>query len=143
VLSSTFSGYRALLAAQKSDPMFGRALPIVEQGRRLFATYCASCYAADGSPKPGPDIRRVQNRAVASLDGYNYSPALKAAGGIWDYNRLSEFVADPQKKVPGTRMRSSGIHIYDTHAVIAYLATLDIDMNGLAGPPIPPPSHSQ
>lgn len=126
-LAADFSGYKALLAARHNDPMLGRDLPIEEQGRRLFAAHCASCHAVDGSPRPGPDIRGVQNRAVASLDGYSYSAALKAAGGSWDYGRLSEFMADPQKEVPGTAMTSTGLHVYDTHAVIAYLATLHAD----------------
>lgn len=123
-LATNFKGYAAVIAARRNDPTLGRQLPFEEQGRRLFAAHCASCHSVDGSPKPGPDLRGVQDRTVASLTGFSYSTALRGAGGHWDYDRLSDFIANPQKKIPGTTMKDTGIHAYDTHAVLAYLATL-------------------
>ena len=57
--------------------------------------------------------------------GYMYSPAMMKAGLTWDQQTLGEYLAGPQKKVPGTKMGFPGFSDPSEEAdVIAYLATL-------------------
>jgi cytochrome c len=53
-----------------------------------------------------PDRR--QCRAGSTAD-FTYSPAMKASGIVWDEATLARFLRDPDKTVPGNRMRFWGI----------------------------------
>jgi cytochrome c len=52
---------------------------------------------------------------------YAYSPALKAAGIVWDETTLDRWLADPQAMVPGTKMTFSVDDAQDRADVIAFL----------------------
>ncbi len=72
---------------------------------------CASCHTfkkgeANGV---GPNQYGLVGRKVASGAGFAYSDAIKAKGGVWDFQQLSEFLTSPQKSVPGTRMAYAGL----------------------------------
>ena len=54
-----------------------------------------------------------------------YSDALAGFGGVWDYETLNAFLANPKGLVKGTRMSFAGLRkVNDRAALIAYLRTL-------------------
>jgi cytochrome c len=72
---------------------------------------CTSChtYQRDEPMQEGPPLWGVVGRRTASVDGFDYSPALKAFGGSWDRARLDRFLANPKAAVPGTYMKLGGV----------------------------------
>jgi cytochrome c len=95
----------------------------VEHGKQVFQA-CAACH----TEKPdalGPSLKGLIGRKSAALDDFRYSGPLRRANLTWDEPTLKQFLADPQAKVPGTRMPFGGIgEAKDVDDVVAYLATL-------------------
>jgi cytochrome c len=88
---------------------------------------CGIChnFQEGQGPKIGPDLYGVVGRPVASVPGFNYSPALKAKGGKWTFSELNTWIANPRADVPGTTMTFPGIPNENRRAeVIVYLNTL-------------------
>jgi cytochrome c len=67
---------------------------------------CAICHTFDkGGPNLiGPNLYGVIGRKVASHEGYEYSDALKAKGGTWDYAMIDHMIENPNAFAPGTKM---------------------------------------
>jgi cytochrome c len=85
---------------------------------------CASCHSVDPSGKNGlgPNLRDVAGRKAAMVAGFNYSPAMKASGLVWNDQNLARFLAGPRQAVPGTKMIFIGLpKPQDQADVIAYL----------------------
>jgi cytochrome c len=57
-----------------------------------------------GNRRQGPPLWGIVGRPKAAIAGYEYSDAMKAAGGIWSYDDLNSLVADPRAYLPGTKM---------------------------------------
>jgi len=70
------------------------------------AKKCAICHTFDkGGPNLiGPNLYGVLGRKVASHEGYEYSDALKAKGGDWDYAQLDHMIENPNAYAAGTKM---------------------------------------
>jgi len=88
---------------------------------------CLSCHAVEpgGPVLEGPTLWGVVGRAVASVPGFDYSPALRALGGVWDRARLDRWLADPKAYAPGTLMDMGGVrNAADRKIVLDYLETL-------------------
>jgi len=67
----------------------------------------------------------VAGREVASVEGFNYSQALKDYGGEWTYERLDCYLKNPSECVPGNKMTYAGVRDDGKRAdIIAYLASL-------------------
>lgn len=105
----------------------GTALPAAAQGdadkgERVF-NKCKACHAIDEAKnKVGPHLVNIFGREAGSLEGYNYSDAMKASGITWDHDTLAAYLADPKKVVPGGKMIFPGIRKEDQLAdLIAYL----------------------
>jgi cytochrome c len=91
---------------------------------------CASChsYEKDEPAQEGPPLWGVVGRRVASVDGFDYSPALKALGGTWDRARLDQFLKDPKAMAPGTLMNLGRVsNATERAAVLDFLETLAAD----------------
>jgi cytochrome c len=118
-----------------SSFIFGVLLPLaaaapgwaddVEAGKTAFKK-CALCHTTEaGKNKVGPSLFGVVGRKSASLDGYNYSEAMKKFDHTWDAGTLDTYLADPRATVPGTKMIFPGIKDKkERDDVIAYLETL-------------------
>jgi cytochrome c len=80
----------------KADP--GRGAEVAKK--------CQLCHSLDkGGPNIiGPNLYGVLGRDVASHEGFDYSPALKAKGGKWDYEKINAMITNPAVYVPGTKM---------------------------------------
>jgi len=87
---------------------------------------CASCHAVKtGQNGIGPSLAGVFGRKAASAPGYDYSPALKASGMVWDEASLDKWLANPMGTVSGTRMTYAGQgDAAKRQELIAYLKTL-------------------
>jgi len=72
---------------------------------------CASCHQTGVNARGGfgPQLNGLFGRRAGSTTDFTYSPAMKASGIVWDEQTLSAFLRDPDKTVPGTRMRFWGI----------------------------------
>jgi cytochrome c2 len=92
---------------------------------------CGECHAFDPASE-GTDritLWNVYDRRLG--DGGNkslYSEAMAQAykaGAVWDSKRLDEFLADPRKALPGTKMEIGGISDVETRrGIIDFLAAL-------------------
>lgn len=92
-------------------------------GQRKFAL-CRSCHTiAEGGPAlTGPNLHGVFGRKAGAVADYAYSPAIKAAGFIWDGEHLDKWLADPRGFLPGTKMSFAGLKDpKDRVDLIAYL----------------------
>lgn len=88
---------------------------------------CAVCHqsTAQGKSTIGPNLWGLANRKAGTLAGFNYSPALKKAGGAWTKDRLTAYIIDPKKVVPGNRMAFPGQKNPQVAAAIAdYILSL-------------------
>jgi cytochrome c len=93
------------------------------RGKLLFLR-CASCHdiSTGPSPKIGPNLLGVVGRKAGCLDGFAYSPALKAQNIVWDDANLDRWLTNPGLLVPGTAMAFAGLpEAADRKALIAYL----------------------
>ena len=92
-------------------------------GKETYAK-CVACHTIDkgGRNGVGPNLHSVVGRAVASVEGFSYSAAMKAKGGVWDEAALDAYLENPRKAVVGTKMSFAGLSNADERkALIAYL----------------------
>jgi cytochrome c len=93
------------------------------KGEQVFKK-CVACHNADpgGANALGPALFGVMGRPVASHAGFAYSPALKEAGGSWDWEKMSAWLANPKKFAPGNKMTFPGLSNPEDRAnVLAFL----------------------
>ena len=119
----------AALAAVALAAMTGTALADGDaaKGEKIF-NKCKACHTADAETnKVGPYLKGVIGRKIASVEGYAYSDDMKAfstARGVWDDATFLEYITDPKKDVPHTKMAFAGIKKEDERAdLLAYLKT--------------------
>lgn len=97
----------------------------VENGKSVFKK-CKACHAVgEGAKnKVGPQLNGIVGRAAGTVEGFNYSPALKDSGKTWDEATLDGYLKDPKGFIPGNKMVFVGIKDdADRADLIAYLAT--------------------
>ena len=99
---------------------------------------CAAChnFTKGGANKVGPGLYDVVNRAIASVDGFGYSTALKeySEGKTWTYEELNGFLYKPKAHVKGTSMGFAGLKkTNERAAMIAYLRSLSASPAPLPG----------
>ena len=83
---------------------------------------CQDCHSLDRNDV-GPRHRGVYGRKAGSLPDYNYSDALKNANLVWDEKTLDQWLADPQKFLPGAKMFYHLDKEQDRADVIEFLKT--------------------
>ena len=98
-------------------------------GKQVFKK-CHACHnvGEDAHNAVGPVLNGVVGRKAGTYPGYNYSDANKNSGITWTVANLKEYLTNPQKMVPGTKMAFPGLpEEKDRDNVIAYLATFGPD----------------
>jgi len=91
-------------------------------GQKVFVK-CQACHSLDaGTNKVGPSLHSLIGRHSASIDSFNYSPAMKSANVTWDPATLDKYLTNPRVMVPGTKMLFPGLPKPEDRAnLIAYL----------------------
>ena len=109
----------AVAGSSLAEPLHGDPA----RGEKIYDR-CMACHSLDRD-RTGPRHEGVVGRRVASVPGFNYSPAMRkagAAGMVWDEATLDKFLENPTKFIPGTRMTYAGVKNAQERAdLIAYL----------------------
>jgi cytochrome c len=80
-------------------------------GEKVYAA-CRACHQVGETAKNGvgPHLNGLfAPRKAGTLEGYNYSPAMKGSGLTWDEATFTDYIKDPKAKVPGTKMVYAGL----------------------------------
>ena len=82
----------------------------VEAGKTVF-NRCKACHKLEegGHTTLGPSLHGLWGRKAGTLDGYNYSEAMKTSGIVWDDATLTKYLGDPKMAVAGNKMAFPGI----------------------------------
>jgi len=98
----------------------------ISAGERV-ARRCASCHTFDSgmADGTGPHLYGVLGRAVAAVDGFNYSGAMQEYATTtpdWHYENLYNFLENPRRYIPGTAMSFAGLRDQEDRInLIAYI----------------------
>ena len=98
-------------AAEAEKPIaFYLASADAAKGETVFKK-CVACHNADpgGANALGPALHGVMGRPVAAHPGFAFSDPLKSKGGTWDWETMSEWLANPRSFAPGTKMTFAGL----------------------------------
>ncbi|WP_245881409.1 c-type cytochrome [Thalassospira marina] len=98
-----------LLAVLSVAFLFAFKVPVQaqqqEKGETLFSQRCSACHSLKpGQTKMGPSLAGIVGRKAGSVARARYSKALQNADLVWNNASLDQFLTNPGKKVPGTRM---------------------------------------
>jgi cytochrome c len=97
------------------------------KGEKVF-NKCKACHTADAETnKVGPYLKGVIGRKIASVPDYKYSDSMKefaTTHDVWDDATFLEYITDPKKDVPKTKMSFAGIKKEEDRLnLLAYLKT--------------------
>lgn len=95
------------------------------RGARVFQR-CYACHSVDPAERhlQGPNLYGVVGRRAGTVDGYEYSDAMLAAGRagmVWDEQTLDAYLMDAEETIVGTKMGPMRLRESDRADVIAYL----------------------
>jgi cytochrome c len=115
---SAFCGLTALLVATLTS-VSAEAAGDAARGEALYRD-CQACHAIDKN-QIGPMHRGVVGRTAGTVQGFDYSEALKNAKIVWTEANLDKWLTDPELLVPGSKMYFSVDKESDRTDIIAFL----------------------
>lgn len=89
-------------------------------GAQVYEEKCGGCHSLDAN-RIGPMHRGVYGRRSGTVPGFNYTPALRKLGVVWNANTLDRWLRNPAAMAPGTSMGIQVPSEQDRADVIAYL----------------------
>ena len=103
----------AALVAAFAAPAFADEHGDAAAGEKVF-NVCKACHLiGDASGKKiGPSLNGLFGRTAGTLEGFEYSDAMKAKGAegvVWTPEVLAEYIVKPKDYVPGTKMAYAGL----------------------------------
>lgn len=112
----------AVAVGTPEDPLAAYA---GDHGAEVFRA-CVACHTLfpDEGNKAGPTLYGIFGRRIATLPGYNFSPALKKLEIVWTPETVSKlFEVGPEHYTPGTKMPEQTIgSAEDRKALVEFLA---------------------
>jgi cytochrome c len=112
----------AVAVGTPEDPLAAYA---GDHGAEVFRA-CVACHtlSPDEGNKAGPTLYGIFGRRIATLPGYNFSPALKKLEIVWTPETVSKlFEVGPEHYTPGTKMPEQTIgSAEDRKALVEFLA---------------------
>jgi cytochrome c len=94
-----------------------------EPGAQVFRA-CVACHTlkSQDGPRAGPTLAGVFGRKIASLPGYDFSPALKNLDIVWTPQTLAKlFELGPAAYTPGSKMPEQKVGAEDRSELIRFL----------------------
>ncbi|EPB67019.1 cytochrome [Ancylostoma ceylanicum] len=111
--------------AAKGDASSPKSIPEgdYEKGKKIYKYRCAQCHTINSKRSlAGPTLHGLMGRMSGTAPGYVYSPANKHLGVVWTRETLFDYLADPRKYIPGTKMFFVGLKKPEDRAdVIKYM----------------------
>ncbi|WP_137807614.1 cytochrome c family protein [Pseudomonas sp. G(2018)] len=98
--------------------------PVQKRGAEVFANECGVCHSVSKgmAGMMGPNLAGVMGRKSGSLEGFNYSQAMRSKNIDWQAENIEQLITQPQAFVPGTYMPYMGLaSADDRQAVVCYL----------------------
>uniref|UniRef100_F1LFU2 Cytochrome c type-1 n=3 Tax=Ascaris TaxID=6251 RepID=F1LFU2_ASCSU len=94
-----------------------------ERGKKVFKQRCLQCHVVDSkATKTGPTLHGIIGRKSGAVPGFDYSTANKNKGVVWTRETLFEYLLNPKKYIPGTKMVFAGLKKADERAdLIKYI----------------------
>ena len=99
----------------------------VAAGRIVFNQKCANCHTMATEPAhgpKGPNLMGVIGRTAGTIEGWEFSPALRASGVVWTEENLNKWLTDPDVFVPGSQMPLKVPIRFEREDVIAYIRSV-------------------
>lgn len=111
--------WAAVLVLYSASPSWSEDLA---NGEAVFQQ-CRACHSLEtGQTKTGPSLHGLFGRKAGTLEGFNYSSAMRGSGLVWNEETLARYLHSPKEVVPGTRMAFAGIKDdAKLHDLIVYL----------------------
>lgn len=92
------------------------------KGAKVYAK-CKACHKLDeGANTVGPSLHMIMGRTAGTVAGFSYSAPMAEFGQAWTPELVYEFLANPRKFMPGTKMSFAGLKKpADRANVISYI----------------------
>ena len=80
-------------------------------GEQVFRK-CQACHSLEPARRTvGPHLKGVIGRTAGTVEGYDYSVAMKRSGVVWSPDVLDKFLTSPSHFVHGTKMIFTGLRL--------------------------------
>lgn len=91
-------------------------------GENVFLQ-CKACHVVEeGVNRVGPSLAGIIGNQAGSVEGFNYTDANANSGITWTPEKMFQYLEDPRRVIPGTRMAYAGLKDGQKRAdLIAYL----------------------
>lgn len=106
--------------------LLAHAAPDATRGEQIYVR-CLACHAL-AADRVGPRHCGVVDRRAGAVADFDYSPAMKKSGLVWNEKTLDRFLKKPLALLPGSSMTYDGVPDAAERAdLIAYLKKANTD----------------